>query len=304
MIFILSPNLLPTRITMILLDYSQIALSNIIVQKLNDENMIRHMILNSIRMYNKKYRDEYGQMVICADGMNTWRKDYYPYYKAKRKTRREQSDQDWNEIFRILHLVRDEIKENLPYKVIHMDGVEADDIIASLVLQSQEFGLGEPMMIVSSDKDFIQLQKYNNVKQFSPIQKKMVKDANPRTYLFNHIMKGDTGDGIPNVLSDDDTFVTDKKQTPLRKTKIAEWLENSDNLRNVMEHETFRNYQRNKKLIDLTEVPEDIQQTIINNYNEQKVAMKMKVLNYLIKKRCNQLIEVVEEFYNNETISI
>jgi len=289
---------------MILLDYSQIALSNIIVQKLNDENMIRHMILNSIRMYNKKYRDEYGQMVICADGMNTWRKDYYPYYKAKRKTRREQSDQDWNEIFRILHLVRDEIKENLPYKVIHMDGVEADDIIASLVLQSQEFGLGEPMMIVSSDKDFIQLQKYNNVKQFSPIQKKMVKDANPRTYLFNHIMKGDTGDGIPNVLSDDDTFVTDKKQTPLRKTKIAEWLENSDNLRNVMEHETFRNYQRNKKLIDLTEVPEDIQQTIINNYNEQKVAMKMKVLNYLIKKRCNQLIEVVEEFYNNETISI
>lgn len=289
---------------MILLDYSQIALSNIIVQKLNDENMIRHMILNSIRMYNKKYRDEYGQMVICADGMNTWRKDYYPYYKAKRKTRREQSDQDWNEIFRILHLVREEIKENLPYKVIHMDGVEADDIIASLVLQSQEFGLGEPMMIVSSDKDFIQLQKFNNVKQFSPIQKKMVKDTNPRTYLFNHIMKGDSGDGIPNVLSDDDTFVTDKKQTPLRKTKIAEWLENSDNLRNVMEHETFRNYQRNKKLIDLTEVPEDIQQTIINNYNEQKVAMKMKVLNYLIKKRCNQLIEVVEEFYNNETISI
>lgn len=289
---------------MILLDYSQIALSNIIVQGLNDESMIRHMILNSIRMYNKRYRDEYGQMVICADGMNTWRKDYYPYYKAKRRTKREQSDQDWNEIFRILHLVRDEIKENLPYKVIHMDGVEADDIIASLVLQSQEFGLGEPMMIVSSDKDFIQLQKFKNVKQFSPIQKKIVKDNNPRTYLFNHIMKGDTGDGIPNVLSDDDTFVTDKKQTPLRKTRIAEWLENSDNLRNVMEHETFRNYQRNKKLIDLTEVPEDIQQNIIYNYNEQKVAMKMKVLNYLIKKRCNQLIEVVEEFYNNETISI
>lgn len=287
---------------MILLDYSQIALSNIIVQKLNDESMIRHMILNSIRMYNKRYRDEYGQMVICADGMNTWRKDYYPYYKAKRKKSRDESSQDWNEIFRILHLVRDEIKENLPYKVIHMEGVEADDIIASLVLQSQEFGMNEPMMIVSSDKDFIQLQKFNNVKQFSPIQKKMVKDDNPRSYLFNHIMKGDTGDGIPNVLSDDDTFVSDKKQTPLRKTRIAEWLENSDNLRAVMDDEIYRNYQRNKKLIDLTEVPEPIQQNIINNYNEQKVAMKMRVLNYLIKKRCNQLIEVVEEFYNNEKI--
>ena len=287
---------------MILLDYSQIALSNIIVQKLNDESMIRHMILNSIRMYNKRYRDEYGQMVICADGMNTWRKDYFPYYKAKRRKNRDSSDQDWNEIFRILHLVRDEIKENLPYKVVHMEGVEADDIIASLVLQSQEFGMNEPIMIVSSDKDFIQLQKFNNVKQFSPIQKKMVKDDNPRTYLFNHIMKGDSGDGIPNVLSDDDTFVSDKTQSPLRKTRIAEWLENSDNLRNVMEETIYRNYQRNKKLIDLTEVPESIQEAIINNYNDQKVAMKMRVLNYLIKKRCNQLIEVVEEFYNNEKI--
>ena len=283
---------------MILLDYSQIALSNIIVQKLNDESMIRHMILNSIRMYNKRYRDEYGQMVICADGMNTWRKDYYPYYKAKRRKNRDSSDQDWNEIFRILHVVRDEIKENLPYKVVHLEGVEADDVIASLVLQSQEFGMNEPMMIVSSDKDFIQLQKFNNVKQFSPIQKKFVKDENPRTYLFNHIMKGDTGDGIPNVLSDDDTFVSDKKQTPLRKTRIAEWLENSDDLRSVMDDEIYRNYQRNKKLIDLTEVPESIQENIIYNYNEQKVAMKMRVLNYLIKKRCNQLIEVVEEFYN------
>ena len=287
---------------MILLDYSQIAISNIIVQKLNDENMIRHMILNSIRMYNKKYRDQYGQMVICADGMNTWRKDFFPYYKAHRKKGREDSSQDWTEIFRILHLVREEIKENLPYKVIHLEGIEADDIIGALTMHTQEFGNNEPIMVVSSDKDFIQLQKYSNVKQFSPIQKKMVKDDNPRTYLFNHIMKGDSGDGIPNVLSDDDTFVSDKTQSPLRKTRIAEWLENSDNLRSVMEETIYRNYQRNKKLIDLTEVPESIQEAIINNYNDQKVAMKMRVLNYLIKKRCNQLIEVVEEFYNNEKI--
>jgi len=283
---------------MILLDYSQIALSNIIVQKLNDEQMIRHMILNSIRMYNKRYRDEYGQMVICADGMNTWRKDYFPYYKANRKKGREESDQDWNEIFRILHLVKEEIRDNLPYKVIHMDGVEADDIIASLVMETQEFGKDEPVMIVSSDKDFIQLQKYKNVKQFSPIQKKMVTDDNPRTYAFNHIMRGDSGDGVPNVLSADDTFVSEKSQTPLRQNRINEWLENSDNLRDIMPEEIYRNYQRNKKLIDLTEIPEDIQTTIINTFMEQKVPMKMKVLNYLIKKRCNLLIEVVEEFYN------
>ena len=169
---------------MILIDYSQIALSNIIVQKLNDENMIRHMILNSIRMYNKRYRDEYGQMVICADGMNTWRRDYFPLYKAHRKKNRQESDQDWNEIFRILHLVKEEIQQNLPYKVIHLEGCEADDIIGTLALQTQEFGQYEPIMIVSSDKDFIQLQKFKNVKQYSPIQIKMVSDATPRSYMF------------------------------------------------------------------------------------------------------------------------
>ena len=283
---------------MILLDYSQIALSNIIVQKLNDETMIRHMILNSIRMYNKRYREEYGQMVICADGMNTWRKEYFPEYKAHRKKARDNSEMDWTEIFRILHLVRDEIKENLPYKVLHMDGCEADDIIGTLAMQTQEFGMHEPVMIVSSDKDFIQLQKFNNVKQFSPIQKKMVTNENPRTYLWNHILRGDSGDGVPNVLSKDDTFMSESKQTPLRQTRIDDWIHNAERLREVMPEEIFRNYQRNKKLIDLADIPEDIQKNIINTFNGQKPPMRMKVLNYLIKKRCTNLIEVVEEFYN------
>jgi len=283
---------------MILLDYSQIALSNIIVQKLDDENLIRHMILNSIRMYNKKYRDEFGQMVICADGFNTWRKEFFPEYKANRKKNRDSSSLDWNNIFQTLNQVREEIKENLPYKVIHIEGCEADDVIGTLTLQTQEFGLHEPVMIISSDKDFIQLQKFKNVKQFSPVQKKMVTDPNPRSYLFNHVMRVDTGDGIPNVLSADDTFVSDSKQSQLRQSKIDEWMENSDDLREAMTDDIYRNYQRNKKLIDLTEIPENIQNNIINTFNEQKPAMKMKVLNYLIKKRCNNLIEVVEEFYN------
>lgn len=283
---------------MILLDYSQIALSNIIVQKLNDENMIRHMILNSIRMYNKRHRKEYGQMVICADGMNTWRRQYFPEYKGMRRKGKEESTMDWNEIFRIVNLIREEIQENLPYKVMHMEGCEADDIIGALAIRTQEFGQGEPVMIVSSDKDFIQLQKYNNVKQFSPIQKKAVTDKNPRTYLFNHIMRGDSGDGIPNVLSKDDTFMSGGKQTPLRQTRIDDWAANADKLKDYMPEDLYRNYQRNKTLIDLNEIPENIQESIINKYDNQKLPMKMKVLNYLIKKRCTNLIECVEEFYN------
>ena len=285
---------------MILIDYNQIALSNIIIQKLNDENMIRHMILNSIRMYNKKYRDDYGQMGICCDGPNTWRREYFPEYKANRKKGRDDSGLDWNEIFRILNLVRDEISTNLPYKVLHLDGCEADDIIGTLVLETQEFGKDEPVKIVSSDKDFIQLQRFKNVSQFSPIQKKEVKDKNPRTYLFNHIIKGDSGDGVPNVKSADNTFVEEGlRQTPIRAKQIEEWLDNSEKLSEIMDSEIYRNYQRNKTLIDLNEIPENVSTSIINKFNNTKKPMQMKVLNYLIKKRCNQLIECVEEFYNN-----
>ncbi len=285
---------------MILIDYNQIALSNIIVQKLNDENMIRHMILNSIRMYNKKYRDQYGQMVICCDGMNTWRKEYFPQYKAARKKNRdEQSDTDWPEIFRILNLVRDEIKENLPYKVIHLEGCEADDVIGTLALQTQEFGKDEPVKIISSDKDFIQLHRFKNVSQFSPMQKKEVTDKNPHIYRFNHIMKGDKGDGIPNIKSADNVFVESIRQTPISAKQLQEWLDNAENLKDVLGDELYRNYQRNKTLIDLTEIPESISESIINTFNNSKKPMQMKALNYLIKKRCNLLIECVEEFYNN-----
>jgi len=233
-------------------------------------------------------------MVICADGMNTWRKEYFPQYKAHRKKARSESTMDWNEIFRVLNLVRDEIKENLPYKVLHMEGCEADDIIGALTLNTEEFGNHEPVMIISSDKDFIQLQKFNHVKQFSPIQKKMVVDKTPRKYLFEHICRGDKGDGIPNILSSDSCLVEGIKQSPLRQTLIDTWIEDPS----IMPDEIKRNFQRNTTLIDLTKIPEDIYNTIVNEFNGQKVPMKMKVLNYLIKKRCNNLIESVEEFYN------
>jgi len=285
---------------MILIDFNQIAIATVAIRKLNDEDMIRHMILNSIRMYNKKYRDEYGQMVICCDGPNTWRREYFPEYKANRKKGRDNSELDWNAIFKTINLIRDEISTNLPYKVIQMDGCEADDIIGTLVLETQEFGKDEPVKIISSDKDFIQLHRFKNVSQFSPMQKKEVKDSNPRTYLFSHIMKGDSGDGVPNVKSADNIFVEEGlRQTPVRAKEIEAWLDNSERLSEVMDSEVYRNYQRNKTLIDLNEIPENLSTSIINKFNNTKKPMQMKVLNYLIKKRCNQLIECVEEFYNN-----
>lgn len=280
---------------MIIVDYSGIAISNLFSTKEQvSENLVRHMILNSLRMYNVKFRQEYGQMVIACDGGGTWRKDLYPHYKANRKKNREESGVDWKEFFRILNMVRDEIREHLPFKVVHIQGVEADDVIATLVEQTQEFGKAEPVMIISSDKDFVQLHQHKNVKQFSPMAKAFIKEKDPVRYLQEHILRGDSGDGVPNVASKDDVFVSGGRQTPLRAKVIEEWIQNWSKLDYHMNVETYRNFQRNRALIDLSAIPTTKKQEIINTYDAVKT--NSNTLNYLISKRCSQLIECAEEF--------
>jgi hypothetical protein len=283
---------------MIIIDYSQISIASFYSQPGAElsEDFLRHMILNSIRMYAHKYKGEYGQIVIACDGGASWRKRVFPQYKAHRKKAREDSGMDWNLFFEYLNLIREEIKANFPYKVVHIPSIEADDVIATLVKETQEFGKAEPVMIISSDKDFVQLHKYKNVKQFSPIQKKMVADPNPHLYLFEHIIRGDSGDGIPNILSADNTFVDGLRQTPVTKKKIDAWLAGAEDLQKVMDTETYRNYQRNKLLIDLDQIPKEHTENIINTFENQEVAPRARILDYLIKKRCKMLVESVQEF--------
>ena len=279
---------------MILLDYNAIAIGNVAVQRLAaDEGLIRHMILNSIRMYRQKFHKEYGEMVIVADGMNNWRKEAFPQYKASRRKKRDESTIDWNEVFRIINMVREEIQENFPYKVMHEDGCEADDVIAQLALETQEFGKYEPVMIVSADGDFKQLQVHNNIKQFSPLLKKFVVEKNPRLYLKEHILKGDSGDGVPNVLSDDNVFIEGRRQGVLSAKKKAALLDDP----RALGDEIYRNYQRNQQLIDLTNCPESVKESIINNFEQQDPwGNRPKVFPYLVQKRCKLLIECVGEF--------
>ena len=279
---------------MILLDYNAIAIGNVAVQRLAaDEGLIRHMILNSIRMYRQKFHKEYGEMVIVADGMNNWRKEAFPQYKAARRKKRDESSIDWHEVFRIINMVREEIQENFPYKVMHEDGCEADDVIAQLALETQEFGKHEPVMIVSADGDFKQLQVYKNIKQFSPMTKKLVVENNPRTYLAEHILKGDAGDGVPNVLSDDNVFVDGRRQGILSAKKKAVLLDDP----RALGDEIYRNYQRNQQLIDLKNCPQSVKESIINNFEQQDPwGNRPKVFPYLVQKRCKLLIECVGEF--------
>mgnify|MGYP001390178548 CR=1 FL=1 len=287
---------------MILVDMNQISLASVMMHlNMNkttkpDENMVRHMILNSLRMYRSKFVEEYGELVLCYDSKHYWRRDYFPNYKCNRKKGRDTDDKDWDAIFEVLNKIKSEIKENLPYKFLEVYGAEADDIIATLCKHSQtekDRAKNENILIVSGDKDFIQLQKYMNVKQYSPILKKYVDGHNPDTYIKEHILKGDTSDGIPNVLSPDNTFVDGLRQRPLGRKKIETWLDmHIDDLQD----EVKRNYQRNNTLINLDNVPDNLEKEIMVDFSEAPCGDRSKILNYFIQSRLKELTESIGDF--------
>lgn len=298
---------------MILLDYSQVALSTIFQfsndLKKSDENekqsvnIVRHAVLTGLKAYKKKFSREYGEVVLACDGRNYWRKEIFPYYKANRKPLREKSDLDWDLIFKTIGEIREDVAEHFPYKVVYIDNAEADDIIGVLCKWSQtdwfeDHGMFEekqPIMIVSSDGDFKQLHKYDNIKQFSPMQKKLVECRDPISYLNEHIAKaGD--DGIPNILSADDVFVTvGARQTPMKAARLEEFGKNGSTACRTLEEQ--KNWDRNNRLINLDLIPTQIEQAIVDAYiNQEPKGNKMSIYNYLVKKGCRMLLNEIEEF--------
>jgi len=281
---------------MLLIDYNQVFLSTIFAfnkSNLNDvnESLIRHTVLTCALSYKRKYGEEYGDLVFCCDSHgNYWRKELFKYYKASRKKYRDKTGLNWDMIYDSLNKIRNEFKDNMPYKVLCFDTVEADDIIATLAKHIQN----EPVLIISGDFDFVPLQLYDNVKQYSPIQKKWVKHDNPALYLKEKILRGDVGDGIPNFLSDDDTFVNpDKRQTPLREKKLQVYLNSSIDDYEVRLQE---NYKRNQKLIDLLNfIPAEIELNIIKEFEEQKPTRK-KIMSYFVNNKLKILTESLTDF--------
>ena len=278
---------------MILLDFSQVCLSNILASGNKDfrVDLIRHQVLNSIRGFKSRF-SKYGELVICCDDKNYWRKKIFPYYKASRKKTREESNLDWAAIFNTLHTIKAEIKDNLPYAVLQVETAEADDIIAVMV----ERYSNEKIMIVSGDKDFSQLQRYKNVSQYSPITKKFIKVGDPLSYLFEHVIRGDAGDGVPNILSNDDTFVVGTRQKSLTKKRVNGMIE--DMVRGVtpFDGEVKRNYLRNIHLIDLARIPEDIRKQVIDIYGNYQRNDRSMILGYFIKSRLKNLMTDIQEF--------
>ena len=281
---------------MILVDMNQVTISNLMIQMKDEplsEDLVRHMVLNSLRSYKTKFSKDFGDLVLCYDDKHCWRKDYFPYYKQNRKKARSQSSLDWNELFDILTKIQNELEENFPYKVLKIDGAEADDIIAILSNKiSSTPNLYEDVLIISGDKDFIQLHQKENIKQYSPTLKKYVVDENPEQYKFEHIIRGDKGDGVPNVLSQDTVFVEDLRQRPITKKKLTEWKENG-----IPEGEIKRNYQRNKTLIDFDSIPNELGELIYNMWVDKITQNdKSKILPYFMKHRLKELTEKLGDF--------
>jgi len=286
---------------MILVDLNQVLLAGLMAQIASqknvklEEHLIRHMILNIIRTHLKNFRKEYGEVVLCADNRKYWRKEYFPFYKAGRKKTRAKSDLDWHLIFDMLSKFKQELKDNFPYKVIDVEGAEADDIIGTLVPRHI---MHEDIIIISSDGDFLQLQQYNgrsqySVKQYNPSQKKFIVSDNPLRDLKEKIITGDRGDGIPNILSPGDTFVRETRQKVMSESKLNKFLEQE-----YTEYDDIpkTGYTRNQVLIDLKMIPGDIQSEIINTYEETKPASKGKILDYFIANKLKNLMDVIEEF--------
>jgi len=282
---------------MIIFDFNQVAISSLMEQigsskKPVEENLVRHMILNVIRTYVKKFKETHGpEVVIACDNRNYWRRDFFPQYKASRKKSRDASGHDWNSIFECLHKIKEELKEYSPYRVIDVDTAEADDIIAVLAMRQSAH---EKVMILSSDKDFAQLQKFPNVEQFSPILKKFIKEPLPSVQLKQMIIRGDKGDGIPNIMSPDVVFTEGGRQKPITEAKIIVWLNQEP--KEFCNEDMLRNYKRNELLIDLTLIPESLQKTIIDTYESTTAKTRQVFMNYMIANRLKNLLEIIDEF--------
>ena len=277
---------------MILLDFSQTMIGSFMAMGKGsivvEEDLLRHTVLNSIRQYKHQFRHvDHGGFVICCDSPKNWRKESFPEYKANRKKRRETDYTDWPSLFEFLHQMIADLREYFPYKVMRVERAEADDIIAVLTQEEMK----NPTTIISSDKDFIQLQKYEGVQQWSPLTKSFVK-GNPEESLWEKLIKGDVGDGVPNILSSDDTLVTEgKRQRPVSKKKMELWKTDRSDWNEDMK----RNFNRNEMMVDLEKTPESIRINIINQFREQ-VPPHGRLMEYFTEKRLKNLMEHLDEF--------
>lgn len=289
-----------------LIDFSQLVVSTFLTTyKPGDEmslDLVRHMVINSLRYNVLSNKKKYPNIIICIDNANGgyWRRKLAYYYKKHRTEQREESGYDWETIYLYINTVVQEIKENLPYKVISIPGVEADDIIAVMVKEISQSQPGVPILITSSDGDFTQLHKFKNVTQWSPIQKKWVKTktGSPRHDLLTKIVKGDGKDTISNVYSPSDFIIT-KQEGQRQKSISSKFMEQvfaADDPKALFTGDALTRYNENEVLLDFDFIPADISESILNEFRTVQVAPRRMIYPFFVKNRMVQLLDKITEF--------
>ncbi len=247
-------------------------------------------MLDHLVYVNKKFKNEYGDEIVLALDASSWRGLYFKNYKCRRKNKRKEDKFDWNDIYKMYDEIIDEFKANLPYKILKIKGGEGDDVVAVIANHTKE-----NVLIVSRDKDFMQLLTNDNIKQYDPVVDQFIeKDENIKLKLFTHIMKGDDSDDIPCVYSPSDFYLKEnrERQKSIKKTDVEKWvLYNEDELKTELGEEVYKRFEENRNLIDLSKIPDNIQQAIIDEYEKYEIP-KNNVYKYILQH------DISEEFLN------
>lgn len=163
-----------------------------------------HYIFSYLKHCKKEYSNEFGnEVVIALEGGDNWRKEIYKEYKANRSNDKKYNLDFEGYIFPTINEIIEVIKNTLNYKCIRLNGVEGDDIIATLSKYSST-QKQEKTLIISEDKDFKQLLKFKNVCLYKPISEEFfihddLENEKYQMELNLHILLGDKSDNIPNI---------------------------------------------------------------------------------------------------------
>lgn len=265
-----------------------------------DDILVRHIVLNSIRAVRVKHGKKYGEIVICADGRNYWRKEINPFYKGQRAGARKKSKLDFTSIFKSFDVVKKELIEVFPYKYIEANRAEADDVIG--VLARKYSSLENPCLIWSADHDFRQLHQYPGVSQISPMTKKEVfrDELSPKQYIMSHTISGDAGDNVTNLFSDTDTFMTEgKRQKSVSKKKLAEWVKLTPEEFCAETGVTMERFRLNERLVDLSKTPQDIVDDIVSQYEKEQKPVIGGIGNKILRYFMNNNMKVMTDSLND-----
>ncbi len=288
-----------------LVDFSQIVLSSIMATykptDLLTTDLIRHIVLNTLRSNVLKNKIKYPRIILCIDNGNGgyWRKKKAWYYKFKRSSQRDESGWDFDTIFNAMAMIRKEISENMPYWVMDIQGVEADDHIG--VLTKYYVAKGVPVLITSSDGDFTQLHTDKLVRQWSPIQKKWVKPkhGSPEMDIMYKCIKGDRKDGIAPMKTTNCHYThgDGRRAPPMRAEELRTLMtSNDEELQELLTEEQYARYTENRELLDFEFIPQDIHDSIITQFEEQRPAARSKLMMYFASHKLDKLVACMSEF--------